>query len=656
MTRDEEWRKIILSINDNTFFDLMRNYLGKIETPFNKQDLMNRLVNFLSRADIRETLLALIDDEEARLLSAVGLTGGATESQLRSGFPGWTYLELLTRIGNLEERFLIYRRKGIYNLTPLFEEELKRDYISPSLLIETGDALPGFDPPLWFSDPLMIALYSFFCSDSNLIKIDGTVKKRGADKLEQLFPHVFGGEEGRERFILTLKILKNLNLLNITEGEISLNHFEWKRLSERTERDRYSLYYGAALADSPASSGSMTDFFIRFYKNFPPGRVILNDSLAPFFLIFCSIGPAFHPERVKKLLCDLNILVSSGEGLKLNGVLRLGEKGVPRHNDHPLIVQPNFEITVKQTASLKELLETAGALDLTQYDLYSRFSLSRKSFLRAFSCGLTPVQLIDDLEKLSGKEIPQNISISLDDWAREHEKVVLYKGTVMKVAEDKRIFIEKTDVLTPFIQEVLADGVYLMKNGFERQWMDALENLSITPRVIDSTHVKKEENGSQIPVKHLNWKSSSRNLWKREDERTACKEEDRTGELLKILDRSGIKGDEKKELDARIRRKLIFHPSQINKGIVRPEITEARGMNYQGKVRLVESALQNSSDRLELTYFSGGDSRTILVQPLELKKEENDKILEGRILPDEETITLRVSKISKIRKIRSSLF
>ncbi|MBB6481592.1 hypothetical protein [Spirochaeta isovalerica] len=655
MTKDEEWRKIILAINDNTFFDLMRNYLGRIETPFNKQDLMNRLVNFLSSNDIRDTLLSLIDEDEARLLSAVGLTGGATESQLRSSFPRWTYLELLTRIGNLEERFLIYRRKGIYNLTPLFEEELQRDYISPSLLIKTEEAAAGFDPPLWFCDPLMIALYSFFRSDSNLIKIDGSVKKRGSDKLEELFPHVFAGDEGLERFNLVLKMLTNLHLLEIIEGDISLNHGEWIRLADRPERDRYSLYYGAALADSPAGVAAMADFFVRFFKNFPEGRSVYSDSLAPYFLIFCSTGPAFHPEKVQKILCDLNILVHSGQGLKLNGILQFREENSP-HDDHPLIVQPNFEVTVRQTASLGDLIETAGALDLIQYDLYSRFSLTRKSFLRAFSGGLTPVQLRDHLETLSGKDIPQNISISLDDWASEHEKVMIYKGTVMKVAEDKRIFIEKTDVLKPFILEVLADGVYMMKEGYERQWLEALENLSITPRVMDSSLEKKEEFNTPVLTKHFNWKLTTRSLWNQTFREDSEKGTELTEKLLKILDKSGIKGDEKKELEARIRRKLIFHPNQINKGIVRPEITEARGMNFQGKVRLVESALQNSSDRLELTYFSGGDARSILVQPLELKKEENDRILEGRILPDEEPIVLRVSKISKIRKIRSSLF
>jgi len=655
MTREEEWRKIVLSINDNTFFDLMRNYLGRIETPFNKQDLMDRLVNFLSRTDIKETLISLIDDEEARLLSALGLTGGATESQLRACFPSWTYLELLTRIGNLEERFLIYRHKGIYYLTPLFEGELRESHISPSLLIRTEETQPGFDPPLWFSDPLMIALYSFFCSHGNLLKTDGTVKKRGTDRLEMFFPQIFGGEEGMERFRLTLKTLSNLNLLDIRDGEVLLNHNEWTKLAEKPERDRYSCYYGAALAESPSGCTAMTDFFVRFYKNFPEGKAISTDSIAPFFLIFCSTGPSFYAERVKKILHDLNILVLSGEGLKLNGMLQLGKKE-PRHQDHPVIVQPNFEVTVKQTASLKDFLETAGALELSQYDLYSRFNLTRKSFLRAFSRGLTTARLMDTLETQSGKDIPQNIYISLKDWASEHEKVTLFQGTVMKVSEDKRIFIEKTDILRPFIKEELAEGIYLLKGGFERQWTEALESLSITPRIIDGSTTDREENRFPVAEKKLNWTTPPKWFWNDSSPKLPESGKDTVDKLLKTLDKSAIKGDEKKELEARIRRKLIFHPTQINKGIVRPEINEARGMNFQGKVRLVESALQNSSDRLELSYFAGGDTRTILVQPLELKKEEKDRILTGRILPDEEPITIKVSKISRIRKIRSSLF
>lgn len=657
MNRIEEWRRIILSINDNTFFDLMRNYLGRIDTPFNKQELMDRLVNFLTRNEIRRSLLSLIDRDDARILTAVALSDGATENRLRSSFPDFSYLQMLNRIGNLEERFLIYREKGIYRLTPLFEKDLKDQIVSPALLIKTEKSSPGFDPPLWFNDSLILALYAFLNEDSDLIKIDGSVKKRCSTKLEELFPNLYSGKEGLNRFYLTLKILKNLNLVTDEEGVLRLNREEWKRLAFRSEKDRYILYYGAALSDSPAGSASMTDFFMRFYSSFPRNRSMERDSLDPFFMIFCKTGPGFRPNEIKESLTLLNILVPAGSGLKMNGILSLNESH-SEQREEPLIVQPNFEITVKPTAALPSLISVLEVLDLVQYDLYTRYKLSKKSFLRAFGKGFTASKVIMELEELSGKELSQNIRISLNDWAEDYEKVTLYKGTIMKVSEDKRILIEKTDMMKPYISEELAKGIYLLKPGFDRQWAEAMEALSINPRVIDSEEIIKEKAiPNPLLEKSFVQMNETGNDWSiPETVGNGIEDIPENINLFQALEQSQIKGDEKKEIEARINRKLIFHPSQINKGIVRPELNEARGMNYHGKVRLVEAALQNSSDRLELSYFSGGDSISLLVKPLELKKDKNDRILEGRILPDDEPIAIRVSKISRIRKIRSSLF
>ncbi|MBI9100408.1 MAG: hypothetical protein JEY91_18145, partial [Spirochaetaceae bacterium] len=94
MNKEENWRKIILSINDNSFFDLMRNYLGQIETPFNKQELINRLINFFNKEQTRETIIEILDEWDISLLTAVNILNGPSDSKLRNTFSDWTYLDL----------------------------------------------------------------------------------------------------------------------------------------------------------------------------------------------------------------------------------------------------------------------------------------------------------------------------------------------------------------------------------------------------------------------------------------------------------------------------------------------------------------------------------------------------------------------------------
>ncbi len=49
--KSEGWQRSVLTLPDAVFFDLMRNYLGDITTPFNKHNLIRRLVKFLKRKE-----------------------------------------------------------------------------------------------------------------------------------------------------------------------------------------------------------------------------------------------------------------------------------------------------------------------------------------------------------------------------------------------------------------------------------------------------------------------------------------------------------------------------------------------------------------------------------------------------------------------------
>ncbi|MDA3810318.1 MAG: hypothetical protein PF518_08315 [Spirochaetaceae bacterium] len=229
MDKIEEWRTIILSINDNSFFDLMRTYLGRIVTPFNKQDLINRLVNFFNRDLVKEKILKILDNDDAAVLTAIHLMKGPSDGEIRDIFSDWNYLDIHNRIQNLEERFLIYKKENSYYISPIFEELFLEEVISPSLLIATKDIEPGVDSPLWLSDPLMFALFSFIQKNKNLIKIDGSIKKRGRTELENVFPNLFSGEEGLKRFEISSSVLNNLNLVYNCDGLICTDMNQWEK-------------------------------------------------------------------------------------------------------------------------------------------------------------------------------------------------------------------------------------------------------------------------------------------------------------------------------------------------------------------------------------------------------------------------------------------
>ena len=659
MNKEENWRKIILSINDNSFFDLMRNYLGQIETPFNKQELINRLINFFNKEQTRETIIEILDEWDISLLTAVNILNGPSDSKLRNTFSDWTYLDLHNRIQNLEERFLLYKKDKFYYITPVFEEILQDKVLSPSVLIKSKEIDVPSDAPLWLNDSLMIAMLSFIQKNKSLIKIDGSIKKRGITELEKVFPTVFSGEDGLKRFHICTAVLTNLNLITSRDGLIHLIREKWNKLSTLTEDLRYAMYYGAVLAQSSEETSNMIAFFSRFYKMFPQDRAILNDSLYLYIKLYCEqkrheMAP-FQLNRISDILKLLNILISDKDSLRINSLLNFNDNKT--HSEPPLVIQPNFEITVKPFITLPDSVVLASAMEIKQYDLFSHYTLTRESFLRAFDLGIKSEEILQKLRDLSQKEIPGNVIISLNDWEEDHRKVRLYSGVVLKVSDDKKMLVEKTAFLKPYILENLAPGVYLLDPEQEKLWMEALGELSISP-LPASGDTSGEESEAFIPeIKHYDFESMGKRVkWSVQKVKEDRFLESHKESLLRKLNSSGIKGDERKEIEARIKRKLIILESQINRGIIRPEITEAKGMNFQGKVRLIESALLNSSDRLELNHYTQDGVESILVQPIELLKEEKERTLVGKILPDEEMIRIKVSKISKVKKIRSSLF
>ena len=86
MKPTEEWRKLFFDLSDQAFFDLVRNYLGDIHTPFNKHTLLNQLEHFLLNKSNLEQLLSMIDSSDAAILTAIDILGTVTVEQLYTLF------------------------------------------------------------------------------------------------------------------------------------------------------------------------------------------------------------------------------------------------------------------------------------------------------------------------------------------------------------------------------------------------------------------------------------------------------------------------------------------------------------------------------------------------------------------------------------------
>ena len=81
-TTVQDWTNCISSLPDSRFFEIMRLYLGEIETPYNKQRLIEQLAGFIKNKANSDSMIALLDEYDIKLLTALAFIPNATQETL----------------------------------------------------------------------------------------------------------------------------------------------------------------------------------------------------------------------------------------------------------------------------------------------------------------------------------------------------------------------------------------------------------------------------------------------------------------------------------------------------------------------------------------------------------------------------------------------
>ena len=127
-----KWQESMVLMNEVSFFELMRSYLGQILTPYNKKKLIEELSAFMKNSENREKMLLMLSTTDKELLSAINFITDCTADKLVSFFADeFTQKELYEKLSNLEERLFIFSHLGertqkkIISITPYLTDLLK---------------------------------------------------------------------------------------------------------------------------------------------------------------------------------------------------------------------------------------------------------------------------------------------------------------------------------------------------------------------------------------------------------------------------------------------------------------------------------------------------------------------------------------------------
>jgi hypothetical protein len=663
-SHESDWKGTLLTLSDDSFFELMRNYLGELSTPFNKHDLIGRLDAFLRREDVQSAILALIDDEDQRLLTAISVLGEPPVEELFDFFEQeLSYLDLHYLLMNLEDRLLVYRntQSDRIEFVPAVAELLRANIIAPEALFPSEKSEPP-TPESCVNDPALAAVISYLLDHPNILKMDGSLKKRAREEISKLF----GGEV--ELFISALKALRCVGVLVGEADELRLLPRRMRELARLPRSARLALVWGAEAFEDARSGETIVDMTHRAMSVLEEGRAYSPAVVAR--LVQIGEGPDVRRRSVDMAewlsgMRARKVLIEVGEELLAVNPRARELVETPAKNDQ-LTIEANFDMTLGPEAGLSSGIIAATLGHIRRFDIVSHFELAKTALARSLRAGVD----LEELLEAVGPKLPQNVAMSLETWKTEYSSIELHEGVVLVVREDRRLVIEHDPEISSILDRTLAPGVYLVA----KERLSALEEALARSGVEMLPHLESPISDARR-APELPRELGQPSLFSASDEipgslgaaerpgssRKRRKEllvdGEAIGEALREqLETMDAAEDKREEIAVRIARKLIVVPEQINPRIVRAEKAEARGLDYVGKVRLIEQSLRAGGFFLEVfVRGANGEPQRTVLKPTRLDRRGSNLWLLGTEIPGDRELEVNVSKISLVRRLRGTL-
>ena len=688
-----KWQESMVLMNEVSFFELMRSYLGQILTPYNKKKLIEELSAFLKSSPHREKMLLMLDNEDKEILSAINFIEDCTADKLSLFFASeFSRKELYEKLSNLEERLFVFSHvdertgKKVLSITPyitdLLKDVLKLSYILPKARIAAASESENENKAKnIITQELLASLLSFVHENPDLFKQDGTFKKKTVESLEEIFPSV--SMEFLHNILTALYNLAVLKKDSKTE-KFAVDYDKAKRFAELTPKFQ-NAFFCVSLCSyfSRSSLQENTQLYLDTLSMIPSEGFTLASIMKVAFLIkekrniqsvidrsssgrFSRMVFSHEKEegegqnndeaesaelrRIFEKAIEMQFLVKKGEDTDGNAVYAAAQTAESVKADKVLSVDSSFIVTLMPGLTLASLLPLTRALDIRHFDTASTFELTRKSAMACFDSGMDADSLFDLLSGVALYLLPQNIRVSIDEWFTAYNSATLYQGFVLQVSEEKERLIEQNFRLREHIKKKLAAGVFLMDFSSSDDASNILRRNSF--EFVGKTDAEKK--GQFIlpyPLLHENeMVFSLEDEGNSEDERVAEREE-YFQKLRNIVENQRLEKDVRNELLSRIDRRMIMDEKQLSAGAVRVEKLEAGSMDYFGKVHVIEHSIETKA-MLEI-QLSG---ETVSGTPVQLDKKGRGTEAVLTLSVGETEKKYLVSSLLHVKLIRGAIF
>lgn len=678
------WQDSISSIADKQFFNIMRLYLGEIQTPYNKQKLISNLASFIKNQDNINVILSYLDKEDLTILTAIKYIPQATKETLSDFFKdSFSVSKIYSKIVNLCERLLIYKvldtysQKEILLINPILQSSLDNLLHIEYLLPNDTLSIKSINDTFYISSNFLIAFISYINVHKIACKSDGIIKKNDLNRLQEIFP-------GKLELVqLLMNAFINLGLVIEKERGYEIENTKLLSFSQLSELQQYAFLCAASVSrfsreGLKKEAQLLIDCFSSIAENGYTRQTLIH--LAFLVGTHCEDGSAVTRktrfsqilERSKQMeepqlmanLLDRMIDSAIEFGLLQEiGKNQAGEELYSYHKEmfeHQVNPNPEGTLNIDSTntvslmpgLSLEQLIPLSNFMLIKKYGVVTEFELTKMSISNAFDSGMIPASIYSEIQKYCSYEIPQSLKINIEEWFNSYNSAVLYHGYVLKVSDENINFVKNNPNINKYIKEELSPNIYLLQIPF---------NADIAPFVEESGlnflgKIKEYSIAQENFTFPLLRDSKKLFVSKTETELPKIKDnsEKIINEFLEKLEKIDLDEHQKESLKYRIKNKLILNDNQLTKVSVYSEILEAGGMDFAGKCHLIDAAIKEG-DLLEFEFadLQKKDSYfTIVGKPMYITKEIGEAIVRFVIEPSKEIENFLVSRITHVKRLR----
>lgn len=574
---------------------LARLYLGKVDMPYTKQKLIERLLGFLTE-ERRSSLVFSADSQESAIISLVHLFGPLSLEKL-AYLSGLSEVRTRLLLSRMAMRFLIFENDDerweeneSFDLAPLYSDSILRSEEASeeeSVDINLSDTLAGMASLL---------------SSENLSKSrKENLRYLRAIGIADHFPRL--GRERAERLAIAfIRTGLYCGFLSDESGFIKSTE-KIKELASFTDRQlAFLLFVEGRYSESAYRAFLAQEIY---------GTREVNSKLR-----------IIYPE-IDRSLFYLSLV-----------------KGSSEQTEPTFVLSSDYTLT---SSRKEESFILSRFMTIDKVDTYTTWTLTREAMQSGLDSGLTADSIIEYLSAFTA--VPDAISERLRSWNESYERVRVYDYLYVETDERNARLIDSLPLLQIHIVKKVSKTGYLMKRTTEEQWRRILMYTGL--EMIGKT--EKEDGVITLPVERReNDLLDSFSALTMEGLPAARyeKRKNLAANLLRIDISKKLRTKEEKDSFTRLLAiGCIIDSSQIVAGQPFYGGRKATGFEYQVKLHLMKQAVKEGF----LVELSLEDES--FIAKVDSVQKVNEKDIAFIVREDGERSELDISKIFLVKEL-----